>query len=68
MRHGKLLKAGDKIFNKELANTLEIIAEAGNADPFYDGTLTSTIVQDIKAKGTWYLSAIVIPNNHTYWG
>ena len=52
MRDGKLLKAGDKIFNKELANTLEVIAEAGNADPFYDGTLTQTIVQDIKSKGT----------------
>ena len=52
MRDGKLLKAGDKIFNKELANTLEVIAEAGNADPFYDGELTQTIVQDIKSKGT----------------
>ena len=51
MRHGKLLKAGDKVFNKELANTLETIANAGNADPFYDGILTATIVQDIKSKG-----------------
>lgn len=51
MRKGKLLKAGDKIFNKELGNTLQVIADAGNADPFYNGQLSATIVRDVKSKG-----------------
>ena len=61
MQKGKLLKAGDKIFNKELGNTLQVIADAGNADPFYNGQLSATIVRDVKSKGNvWLLFEMMI--------
>eukprot|EP00111_Clytia_hemisphaerica_P007417 TCONS_00021559-protein len=51
IQKGKALKAGDTVYNKALGKTLSILAEAGNADPFYNGELTSTIVKEIKAQG-----------------
>jgi len=51
MPKGKLLRAGDRVYNKALGRTLETIANAGNADPFYDGPMSATIISDIKKHG-----------------
>ncbi len=48
---GTLLKTGDTVINLELADTLEIIAKAGNADPFYGGQIAEIIEEDIKEQG-----------------
>ena len=51
MPKGKLLRAGDRVYNKALGRTLETIANAGNADPFYDGSMSATIISEIKKQG-----------------
>ena len=48
---GKLLEVDDKLKNPELAETLQVIADAGNADPFYEGVMAGIIVDDVKKKG-----------------
>ena len=47
-RDGKILKKGDVITNKPLGNTLKIIANRGNADPFYRGKLARQFVKEVK--------------------
>eukprot|EP00794_Sanderia_malayensis_P013924 gene13924-15375_t len=49
--NGTLKQAGEKIINLELADTLEIIANAGNADPFYSGQIADIIEEDVQEKG-----------------
>lgn len=51
MRNGKHLKEGDIITNLALGETLTAIAEAGNADPIYNGDFSGTIIKDIKKHG-----------------
>ncbi|XP_020905523.1 glutathione hydrolase 1 proenzyme isoform X2 [Exaiptasia diaphana] len=48
---GKLLKTGDIIKRPKLAKVLTIIANAGSSRPFYDGSLSKTIVSDVKHAG-----------------
>jgi len=50
-RHGQILKKGDKIKNKPLAKTLKIIADHGNADPFYRGKLAKQFVKEVRKEG-----------------
>lgn len=47
-RKGQILKKGDKLKNKPLANTLETIANAGSADVFYTGKMARQFVKDVK--------------------
>jgi len=50
LRNGKLVNKGDTIRNPELAETLKIIANAGNADPFYTGKMAELFVKEVKNK------------------
>lgn len=47
-RDGKILKKGDQLKNNALAKTLQIIANHGNADPFYKGKLAKQFVKEVK--------------------
>ena len=46
---GTWYKTGEKIYNKKLAETLEIIK--ANAEDFYNGNLSRQIVEDVNAAG-----------------
>ena len=48
--HGKLLKKGDILKRPQLAKTLSVIARNGSAAPFYDGPMSKTFVNDVRAK------------------
>lgn len=48
--NGKLLKAGDKCFNVELANSLREVAEQG-AQAFYNGTVGERLIKDVRKAG-----------------
>lgn len=47
---GKLLKAGDRCYNVELGNSLEIIAEEG-PQAFYNGSVGEKLVKDVREAG-----------------
>lgn len=51
MRNGRYLGEGDIITNIALSNTLEAIADAGTADPFYNGEFSSIIAKEVKKQG-----------------
>lgn len=48
MRGERHLKEGNIVTNIALGNTLEAIANTGNADIFYDGFFSSIIAKDIQ--------------------
>ena len=48
--NGEPFKPGDKLIQKDLANTLKQISKNGNAG-FYEGEIAQKIVQDIQANG-----------------
>uniref|UniRef100_A0A2P2JYS8 Glutathione hydrolase n=1 Tax=Rhizophora mucronata TaxID=61149 RepID=A0A2P2JYS8_RHIMU len=48
--NGKLLRAGDRCYNVELARTLEAVAEQGPR-VFYNGTIGEKLVKDIREAG-----------------
>lgn len=48
--NGKVLKAGDRCYNKELATSLETIAEQG-PQAFYSGVVGEKFVEDVKNAG-----------------
>ncbi|OMO91578.1 Gamma-glutamyltranspeptidase [Corchorus olitorius] len=48
--NGKLLQAGEKCYNVELAKSLEAVAEQGPG-AFYNGTIGEKLVKDVKQVG-----------------
>jgi gamma-glutamyltranspeptidase/glutathione hydrolase len=55
LKQGKPFVIGDKLVQKDLANTLELIAEQGN-DGFYKGKIAELLVSGVnKAGGVWTL-------------
>lgn len=48
--NGKLLQAGDRCYNVELARSLEAIAEQG-PQAFYNGTVGEQLVKDVRKAG-----------------
>ncbi|XP_011006432.1 PREDICTED: gamma-glutamyltranspeptidase 3-like isoform X1 [Populus euphratica] len=48
--NGRLLQAGDKCFNLELAQSLEAVAEQG-PQAFYNGTVGEKLVKDVRDAG-----------------
>ncbi|XP_074635710.1 glutathione hydrolase 1 proenzyme-like [Acropora palmata] len=50
-RNGKLLRKGDRLRRPHLAKTLQFIARAGSAEPFYNGPMSKAIVKEVKAAG-----------------
>lgn len=48
VKNGKLLSKGIKIKNLPLSRTLQRIANAKNADPFYTGKMAKQFVKDVK--------------------
>ncbi|XP_068678858.1 glutathione hydrolase 1 proenzyme-like [Montipora capricornis] len=50
-RNGKLLKKGDRLRRPQLAKTLQLIAEAGSAEPFYNGPMSKVLVKEVQAAG-----------------
>lgn len=50
-RNGKLLKKGDLLKRPQLAKTLQLIARAGSAEPFYNGAMSKTLVKEVRAAG-----------------
>ena len=51
-KDGKLIQSGDLLINRDMANTLEILAEEG-PDSFYQGSLARTIIRDLEANGSF---------------
>ena len=51
-RNGKALKADDSLVQKDLANSLRMVAEQGRA-VFYEGTLAQKIDRAMKASGSF---------------
>lgn len=50
-RNGKLLTKGDLLKRPQLAKTLQLIARAGSAEPFYNGPMSKTLIKEIRAAG-----------------
>lgn len=50
-RNGKLLRKGDRLRRPHLAKTLQFIARAGSAEPFYNGPMSEAIVKEVQAAG-----------------
>ena len=48
---GKLLKKGDLLRRPHLAKVLQLIANNGSAEPFYNGPMSKVLVNDVKAAG-----------------
>lgn len=56
-RNGKLLKKGDLLRRPQLAKTLQFIARAGSAEPFYNGKMSKTLVKEVQeAEGVMNLN------------
>ena len=49
VKDGRLVNKGDKIRNPALAVTLQKIADAGNADPFYTGNMAEKFVKEVSS-------------------
>lgn len=55
LRHGKIYKIGERLYQPDLAKTLRIIAEKGH-DGFYKGKIAQRLVQGARqAGGIWQL-------------
>ncbi|CAH3149698.1 unnamed protein product [Porites lobata] len=50
-RNGKLLKKGDLLRRPQLAKTLQFIARAGSAEPFYNGKMSKSLVKEVQEAG-----------------
>lgn len=50
-KNGKLLRKGDLLKRPQLAKTLQLIARAGSAEPFYNGPMSKSIVKEVRAAG-----------------
>ncbi|KAJ7387645.1 hypothetical protein OS493_000981 [Desmophyllum pertusum] len=50
-RNGKLLTKGDLLIRPQLAKTLQLIARAGSAEPFYNGPMSKALVKEVRAAG-----------------
>jgi len=48
--NGEIIAVGEKLYRKDLARTLELLAEGG-ADAFYTGEVAEAIVDSVQAKG-----------------
>ncbi|KAH6932126.1 hypothetical protein HPB50_003029 [Hyalomma asiaticum] len=68
--HGKVLQKGDKLVQKDLAETLKAIA-ANGADYFYEGDLAKEIVQEVQENGKlqlpkWHSGVIIASDLANY--
>lgn len=45
------MKRGDLLKRPQLAKTLQLIARAGSAEPFYSGAMSKTLVKEVRAAG-----------------
>ena len=50
-RNGKLLKKGDRLTRPQLAKTLQYIARAGSAEPFYNGKMSKAVIREVQETG-----------------
>ena len=64
-RNGSSLKEGDKLIQKDLANTYKIISLEG-VTPFYEGEIAESIDQQMKKAGS-FLSIEDLKNNKAEW-
>lgn len=51
-KDGTLIQQSDLLINRDMANTLEILAEEG-PDSFYRGSLARTMIRDLEANGSF---------------
>ena len=49
--NGTILNTGETLINLELADTLEIIANANSSDPFYRGQIADIMEEEVNSKG-----------------
>ncbi|PFX13221.1 Gamma-glutamyltranspeptidase 1 [Stylophora pistillata] len=50
-KNGKLLRKGDLLKRPQLAKTLQLIARAGSAEPFYNGPMSKSIIKEVRNAG-----------------